>query len=50
MCHAGRQHRAENRAARHRDREALDVALGHWRAGDDAAFDEVWAPGRVYEW
>lgn len=50
MCHAGPQRRAENRLARHRDREALHVALGRWRAGDADAFDELWARSRVHEW
>jgi hypothetical protein len=50
MCHAGPQHRQESRNHRHRDRIALQAALGRWTGGDEAAFDELAPPSRVYYW
>ncbi|ABK64813.1 hypothetical protein MAV_1040 [Mycobacterium avium 104] len=50
MCHAGPQHRQENRNQRHRDRMALRAALGRWRSGEQSAFDDIAPPSRVYYW
>jgi len=50
MCHAGPQHRQENRNKRHRDRVALRAALGRWRHGDQSAFDDLAPPSRTYCW
>jgi len=50
MCHAGRQHRQENRAQRRRDHVALHIAVGRWRHGDESAFDDLAPPARSYHW
>ncbi|ETZ99642.1 hypothetical protein I546_5434 [Mycobacterium kansasii 732] len=50
MCHAGPQHRQENRNQRHRDRLAVHAALGRWRHGNDSAFDDLVPPSRKYYW
>jgi hypothetical protein len=50
MCHGGPQHRQENRNQRHRDREAIRVAFGRWRCGDQSAFDDLAPPTRTYYW
>lgn len=41
LCHGGRQRRADRRSARCRHKKSLRVALGHWTAGDQTAFDEL---------
>jgi hypothetical protein len=50
MCHAGPQHRQENRDQRHRDRVILRAALRRWNHGDDAAFDDLVPSARVHYW
>lgn len=50
MCHAGPQHRQDNRNQRHHDRTRLATALKHWHGGDEHAFDDDAAPHRNQFW